>query len=251
MNAETEQERVLKTEEETNLKTIKMIMCDMQGIVYRFTRNKGKIEAVDTITIEQGKEGEEVFEEAIREYHMGYRNPQFSPIIETSPAYQLELENRMIKERLKEGVTNLPFGLELNMNAARYLVEVLNTAAHKPFVVSSSVIGTSQLLLEACLLMYCENVDLKADDVSQALLQIPVYNMSDFGSKKSGKAWKQVFEQALIAHHGKNCVDLVTIIEDQPEKCEAAVIAAKSLGYNPLALNQIKTETNVLDYLGS
>jgi len=81
---------------------------------------------------------------------------------------------------------------------------------------------------------------------SEALDYISFYNMSEFGSKRDPNAWRKALEAAMNPYHlSRDKVTLSMIIEDQPEKCRAAVEAAASLCYKPVSHNQINRDTQL------
>lgn len=241
-----------------------VVVLDMQGIVFRYTETQG-IDFVDTITPEQGKEGEEIYERAISEFHRDNVSAINGLALASCVPYQLWLERTLINDILNE--MDAPCGLEFNLNAARFIFDAFERSAcrlndepdvYQLVVISSSRISTSQRLLEKCLTglglgwHYVPNLPgqqrggLILPDASEALDYISFYNMSEFGSKKDPNAWEKALQASMRPYFlSRDNVTLFTIIEDQPVKCRAAIDAAHSLGYMPMHHNQIKEDTRL------
>lgn len=241
-----------------------VVVLDMQGIVYRYTQKQG-IDFVDTITPEQGKEGEEVYERAIAKFYRDNVSETTSLALSSCVPYQLWLEERLVEDILND--MDAPCGLEFNINAARFIFDAFERSAcrlndepdvYQLAVLSSSRISTSRMLLEKCLtgigLGYHAITHLPGQHecgfllptASESLYYISFYNMSEFGSKGNPAAWENALLAAMNPYClSRNNVTLSMIVEDQPEKCRAAVAAATSLGYKPVSHNQIDHETQL------
>lgn len=241
-----------------------VVVLDMQGIVFRYTETQG-IDFVDTITPEQGKEGEEIYERAIAQFHRDNVSATTGLGLASCVPYQLWLERTLIEDILND--MDAPCGLEFNLNAARFIFDAFERSAcrlndepdvYQLVVISSSMVSTSRMLLEKCLtglglgyhsvpnLIGQKGNGFLLPDASEALDYISFYNMSEFGSKKDSNAWKKALQAAMRPYHlSRDNVTLSMIVEDQPQKCRAAVEAAHSLGYKPMHHNQIKHDTSL------
>ena len=241
-----------------------VVVLDMQGIVFRYTPIQG-ISFANTITPEQGKEGEEIYQRAIAEFHRDNVSETTPLALSSCVPYQLWLEERLVEDILNH--MDAPCGLEFNVNAARFILDAFERSAcrlndepdvYQLVVLSSSRISTSRMLLEKCLtgiglgdnpithLPRQHECGFLLPTASEALDYISFYNMSEFGSKRDPNAWRKALEAAVNPYYlSRNNVTLSTIIEDQPEKCRAAVAAATSLCYKPVSHNQINSDTQL------
>lgn len=90
-----------------------------------------------------------------------------------------------------------------------------NLKSYKLVVVSTSLIKTSELILEK---------------IGLGKKAWKVFDMSDFGSKKDPSAWKKVFSQLHM-------VDV--IVEDGEKNLLAAEQAARELGFAPKVFKEV------------
>ncbi len=131
---------------------------------------------------------------------------------------RLEVEKQAVFDSLAgntgEGV--LPIFID------RQAVEMLlkNSEKYKIVVISTSRVETSKAILK-------QGMGKKAEDF---LSKIDIYDMSEYGSKKDSEAWKKIFEKYK---------DISVIVEDGEKNLEAAQIAAKQLGFNPVASKEM------------
>ena len=134
-----------------------VVVLDMQGIVFRYTPIQG-ISFANTITPEQGKEGEEIYQRAIAEFHRDNVSETTPLALSSCVPYQLWLEERLVEDILNH--MDAPCGLEFNVNAARFILDAFERSAcrlndepdvYQLVVLSSSRISTSKILLEKCL----------------------------------------------------------------------------------------------------
>jgi FMN phosphatase YigB (HAD superfamily) len=84
-----------------------------------------------------------------------------------------------------------------------------NLESHRLIVVSTSLVSTSQIILET---------------LNVPTVGVDIYDFSDFGSKKDVDSWKAIF-------HQYTSVDV--IVEDTPQNLLSASNAAYDLGFKP------------------
>jgi len=229
-----------------------VLSLDMGGVVYSFTEEKGVSVGRD-FTPEDGTRNDELFERSTRELCKKLYGQVGLDILEAHPPFQFDLERRIVDDIL-EG-KDAPMGIKLNMDAAemiRYIAE-LNCLEDKhgsykdlgrrikPIIVSSSKATTSQMILRKCLDEFrkIENQTSHRRYYIEIYYRglgtdIPIYDMSDFGSKKNPEAWRTVFRKAVAGRYIGSVWNIEgainTIIEDNPEKLEAALEGAKKKG---------------------
>lgn len=141
-------------------------------------------------------------------------DPSFDPIKHQQAFDQIVMSNidrntpvKQILELEKKSITSGTLKIYPAPTAISNLIK--NLESHRLIIVSTSLISTSELILDM----------LKIPTVG-----VDIYDMSDFGSKKEIESWKAIFQQYTS-------VDV--IVEDTPQNLLSASNAAFSLGFKP------------------
>ena len=165
------------------LNLMKVIVSDMGGVLYSFDPGfdpDKHQEEFDRAMQKLGKEGAPIKEQLAGEWEA--------------------VRGELLKiYAVKRGVENM----------------LVNLKSYKLVIVSTSLIKTSQLILEKI------GLEKKA---------WKTFDMSDFGSKKDPTAWKKTFEHL-------HTIDV--IVEDNERNLAAAQLAAKELGFTPKAFKEV------------
>lgn len=131
---------------------------------------------------------------------------------------RLEVEKQAVFDSLAGNTGEGVLPIFINQKAVEMLLK--NSEKYKIVVISTSRVETSKAILKQAMKEKTEDFISKTD----------IFDMSEYGSKKDSEAWKKIFEKYK---------DISLIIEDDEKNLEAAQIAAKQLGFNPVVSKEM------------
>ena len=194
------------------------IVSDLGGVIYSFSKSFNPVEHEDN------------FVATLSRYSKNY--PKYKQVLENYNNGNLRLALDIEKEAVIKGVNNqgntegiLP--LYFNLDAVKKMLS--NTSKFLTIIVSTSRKETSLAILKESF----TKAGLDKKQINNITSKFEIYDMSQFGSKKDSKAWKQIL---------KNYQKIVGIVEDSEKNLAAAFQAAVELKQNP------KTSLVMIDF---
>jgi hypothetical protein len=132
-------------------------------------------------------------------------------------------------------------GIELNMSAARFILDELNgnnMGAHRGYIggiliASSARVSESAAVLETLMRLYLRDANGRntAQEMGDWVYEvgnspdtfgIAMCDMTQYGSKREPESWRKAIQNHILAQNSDRDVFIKMVIEDKPENCDAA-----------------------------